>query len=217
MRLLGVALLFLFACGDNSIPDAPRLVVTGGDGLRTTEAGGTAMFTVGFDVPPTSTMVVNLSSTKATEGTVSPSMVQLGFDDVDGVVITVTGVDDIEIDGNQAYKIHVDAGMMGARDVDVTNEDDDANTGIATVTPTTGTTTEAGGMATFNVVLTSMPNANVTIPVMSSNAGEGTLSTSSIVFSQSNWNTPQTVTVTGVDDDLDDGDIAYNAVLGPVT
>ena len=27
-----------------------------------------------------------------------------------------------------------------------------------------------------------------------------------------NWNTAQTVTVTGVDDDLDDGDVAYTIV-----
>ncbi|MDW7658964.1 MAG: immunoglobulin domain-containing protein, partial [Bacillota bacterium] len=31
----------------------------------------------------------------------------------------------------------------------------------------------------------------------------------SLTFTASNWNTPQTVTVTGVDDDLVDGDIPY--------
>ena len=44
----------------------------------------------------------------------------------------------------------------------MTNTDNDA-VGI-TVTPTSGlTTTEAGGTATFTVVLTTQPTANVTI------------------------------------------------------
>ena len=33
-----------------------------------------------------------------------------------------------------------------------------------------------------------------------------------MTFTAANWNTPQTVTVTGVDDDLDDGDVAYTIV-----
>ena len=47
-------------------------------------------------------------------------------------------------------------------DVAVTNTDNDS-AGV-TVTPTSGlTTTEAGGTATFTVVLTSRPTADVTI------------------------------------------------------
>ena len=38
---------------------------------------------------------------------------------------------------------------------------------------------------------------------------------SSVTFTTSNWNTPQTFTVTGQDDDLVDGDIAYHILLGP--
>ena len=70
-----------------------------------------------------------------------------------------------------------------------------------TVTPTSGlTTTEAGGTATFTVVLTSQPTASVTMGLSSSNTAEGTVSPSSLTFTSANWNTAQTVTVTGVDD-----------------
>ena len=49
-----------------------------------------------------------------------------------------------------------------ATDVSVTNTDDD--TAGITVTPTTGlATTEAGGTATFTVVLNTQPTADVTI------------------------------------------------------
>ncbi len=82
-----------------------------------------------------------------------------------------------------------------------------------TVTPTSGlTTTEAGGSAQFSVVLNTAPTANVTIGISSSDTTEGTVSTSSLTFTTANWSTPQTVTITGIDDTLDDGDIAYSIV-----
>src|SRR5207249_9160235 len=101
-------------------------------------------------------------------------------------------------------------------DVSATNTDDDA-AGI-TVSPTSGlTTTEAGGTATFTVVLNSQPTANVTIPISSSNTAEGTVSPASLTFTAANWNVAQTVTVTGVNDFVDDWDIAYTAVTGAAT
>ena len=88
----------------------------------------------------------------------------------------------------------------------VTNTDNDI-AGI-TVTPTVGlVTTEAGGTATFTVRLNSQPTANVTIGLSSSDTTEGTVLPASLTFTTANWNTPQTVTVTGVNDAVDDGDI----------
>ena len=98
---------------------------------------------------------------------------------------------------------------LDAADVSVTNLDDDV-AGFE-VAPLTGLiTTEAGGSDTFSVVLTGEPLSNVTISVNSSDTTEGSPSPSSLVFTSSNWNSPQSVTVNGVDDNgLDDGDIAY--------
>ena len=88
----------------------------------------------------------------------------------------------------------------------------------AIVTPTSGLiTTEAGGQATFTVRLDSPPTADVTIPVSSSNTTEGTVPTSSLTFNTANWNVPQTVTITGVDDVATDGNVAYTIVLGAAT
>ncbi|MGD8872322.1 MAG: Calx-beta domain-containing protein, partial [Gemmatimonadota bacterium] len=86
---------------------------------------------------------------------------------------------------------------------------DDDVAGI-TVTPTGGlTTTEAGGTDTFTVVLDSEPTATVTIGLSSSNTNEGTVSPSSLSFTASDWDSPQTVTVTGVDDLVVDGNVLY--------
>ena len=62
------------------------------------------------------------------------------------------------------------------------------------------------------MVLTSQPTADVTIGLTSSDPtggdGPGEPSPSRAL----NWNVAQTVTVTGVNDDLDDGDVAYTIV-----
>jgi len=87
-----------------------------------------------------------------------------------------------------------------------------------TVTPTHGlVTTEAGTLATFTVVLNSEPTGPVTIGVSSDDLSEGTVSTGTLTFTTGNWNVAQTVTVTGVDDSVVDGDVVYSVVLAAAT
>jgi hypothetical protein len=87
-----------------------------------------------------------------------------------------------------------------------------------TVNPTSGlTTTEAGGTATFTVVLNSQPTADVSIGMTSDNTAEGNVDKPSLTFTPANWNTPQTVTVTGVDESVVDGNVAYNIVTAAAT
>ena len=209
----------------NTDDDAVGITVTPTTGLTTTEAGGTATFTVVLTTQPTADVTIGLSSSDTTEGTVLPA--SLTFTTANWNVaqtVTVTGVNDALDDGNIAYTIvtapatstDVTYNGVNAGDVAVTNTDDDA-VGI-TVTPTTGlTTTEAGGTATFTVVLATQPTADVTIALSSSDATEGTVLPASLTFTTANWNLAQTVTVTGVDDTLDDGDVAYSIVTAPAT
>ena len=82
-----------------------------------------------------------------------------------------------------------------------------------TVTPTSGLeTSEAGGSATFTVVLNTQPGADVTIALSSKDTSEGIIDEASLTFRTTNWNAPQTVTVTGVDDAILDGDMAYTII-----
>ncbi len=78
-----------------------------------------------------------------------------------------------------------------------------------------GQATEAGGQATFPVRLRAAPSQDVTVTVTSRDTGEGSVSPSTLTFSSSNWHTPQTVTVTGVDDNVDDGTQNWNVRLDP--
>lgn len=70
-------------------------------------------------------------------------------------------------------------------------------------------TSEAGGRATFTARLNSEPTDDVTIGLTSSNTIEGTVSPAGLTFTSLNWNTAQTVTVTGQDDEVQDGSQAY--------
>ena len=82
-----------------------------------------------------------------------------------------------------------------------------------TVSPTSGLlTSESGDADSFTVVLDAAPTADVTIGISSSDTSEGTVSPTSLIFTPANWSTPQTVTVTGVDDLDVDGNIAYTII-----
>jgi hypothetical protein len=72
---------------------------------------------------------------------------------------------------------------------------------------------EAGTSSSFEVVLNSQPTASVTISVSSSDTTAGTVSTGLLTFTTGSWSTPQTVTVTGVDDTLEDGNQAFTVDL----
>lgn len=86
--------------------------------------------------------------------------------------------------------------------------------GVISLTPgASGETTEDGGIFQFTVTLLTTPTAPVMIDIMSSNTAEGTLSTSTITLDAAHMS--ETVTVTGVDDSIDDGDIVYTVVTSP--
>ncbi|MEO8216430.1 MAG: Calx-beta domain-containing protein [Acidobacteriota bacterium] len=209
----------------NKDDDAAGIVVTPTSGLVTSEAGGTASFTVRLSSTPTSNVTINISSSDSSEGTVSQS--SLTFTPANAFnpqTITVTGVDDTIIDGSVGYSIitapaiSTDPVYSGrdAADVSVSNLDNDV-AGII-VTPASGlVTSEAGITATFTVRLSSTPSADVTIALSSSDTTEGTVSPASITFTPANWNQPQTVTVTGVDDTMADGNINYSVITAPAS
>ncbi|HEX8552857.1 MAG TPA: Calx-beta domain-containing protein [Abditibacteriaceae bacterium] len=209
--------------------DIPGITVTPVSGLVTTEAGGKATFSVRLNTQPKNNVTISVSTNDTTEGLVStvPSATPaatktLTFTAVNydtPQVVTITGRQDSVDDGNVAYKIltansaSTDADYQGINpvDVSVTNTDDD-RIGVI-VTPSALSTSEAGTTASFTVRLGSQPSSNVTIAVRSGSVTEGTVSRSSLTFTTVNFNTPQTVVVTGVNDPDVDGARVYNVVL----
>ena len=209
----------------NTDNDAAGITVSPTAGLATTEAGGTASFSVVLNSEPTAEVSIAFSSSDQTEGEPSPG--SLTFTAADWNVartIIVIGVDDAVADGDVAYTVSTgpassaDPGYAGrdAADVSLTNLDDDT-AGFAVSADATLVTTEAGGSAQFTVALTSQPLAQVVLSLSSSDPSEGSVSPSSLTFTADNWNAAQAVTVSGVDDAEDDGDMAYAVLLGPAT
>ena len=209
----------------NKDNDIPGVQITPRTGHITSESGATSTFQVFLSSAPTSTVTIpSITSSNTSEGTVSPS--NLVFSPSNWNIpqtVTITGVDDGIDDGNQNYSILF--GITNSLDsvynnlittnVNVVNADNEVGSGI-TIGGLTGNTTEAGGTATFSVILNTNPTSNVIIQILSSNSSEGTVSTSSLTFTSGNWNIAQVVTITGVDDQIQDGNVSYNIIVGNV-
>ena len=219
-----------------TVPPAPGLALapatSAASRLRTTEAGDTAAFTVRLDRAPSGNVVLDVTSSDTGEGTVAPARLTFTPSDWNTAqTVTLTGVDDAPTPsdpnpsaGNRNYTVSVavdaaataDAGYDGlaAATVYAVNADDEYGLDVGAVT---GQATEAGGQATFTVALRTQPSAAVTVAVSSRDAGEGTVEPASLTFAAAAWNTGQTVTVTGVQDPVDDGDAAWQVRLDPAS
>ncbi len=206
--------------------DVPGFTITPTSGLTTTETGGAATFTVRLSTQPTASVTLTLTSGDTTEGTISPASVSFtSLNWNSPQTVTVIGVNDDVDDGNQAYLIVTnnptssDPNYNGAGanppDVGVTNLDDDTAGFI--VAAISGNTSEDGITATFTLRLTSQPLSTVTVPLASSDLTEGTVSPTGVTFTAANWSISQTITVTGVDDPLVDGNITYTIQTNPAT
>jgi hypothetical protein len=85
------------------------------------------------------------------------------------------------------------------------------------ITPSSDlTTSETGGTTVFFAALHSRPSASVTFSVSITNTEEGRLSISRLRFAPGSWDLLQTVTVTGIDDGLGDGNTMFGVKTGIV-
>ncbi|HKO48042.1 MAG TPA: Calx-beta domain-containing protein, partial [Polyangiaceae bacterium] len=212
----------------NTDDDHPGVRVVAAPNLTTAEKNaGTATFTVELLSQPMSSVSIGVSSSNTAEGKVSPATLSFTTGNWSmPQTVTITGVQDDVADGPQTYQVKlanavsVDNGYNGkfATQLAVQNIDDDQPGYTVDADPALQTT-EKGGQATFNVTLNSKPagTTTVTLGLSSSNTKEGTVSPSSLVFSAANWDQPQLVTVTGVDDKTVDGDVGYTIVFAADT
>ncbi len=213
----------------NQDNDAAGYVITNATGLTTSEAGGTATFDVALSSQPSVDTTVNVTSQNLDEGTISiPADGKLTFTTANWATpqpVTITGVDDFYADGTVSYSVKIGpasgateyASILSNTTVDVNNTDND--TAGYVITEASGlSTTEGGGTATFKVALSSQPTtAPLTVNISSSDTTEGTVTIPTnghLTFTADNWNTPQTVTIKGADDTLNDGTVAYSINVG---
>lgn len=195
--------------------------------LTVSENGTSATFSVRLTSAPLSNVVVDLASSDTGEVTVSPG--RLTFTPANwnlGQTVTVTGVDDEPIDYDQQVTITlaVNAGLSddsydSVPDslVMVTNRENDF-AGF-TLSSRTALVSESGTHDTVHVVLNTVPSSTVELTVGRQTHGEVVESPLQLRFTPDNWDFPQVITLTGVDDPLDDGDqqtdvqVAINALV----
>ncbi|PHR87358.1 MAG: hypothetical protein COA78_37225, partial [Blastopirellula sp.] len=194
--------------------DVGTFTITETSGTNVSESGSTDTFTVVLDKAPLTDVVFTLGSSDTGEATIDKST--LTFTSANWNVaqlVTVTGIDDPTIDGNQNSTITIsvnDATSDNAFDaladqtVSVTTTDNDL--AAFTITETSGTSvSESGSTDTFTVVLDKQPFTDVVFTLNASDTGEATIDKSSLTFTPANWNQAQTITVTGIDDQIVDG------------
>jgi len=181
-------------------------------GTSVTEAGSTDTFTVVLNAEPTGNVVIDVTSGDTAEATVSPSSLTFTTGNWDSTqTVTVTGVADGVVDGDDPTTITLSINQAGTvADYDgVASQTVTATTtnpwGFTKSTSSVTVTEAAGGSntATFTVVLDAQPPTNVVIDVTSGTTGQATVSPSSLTFTTGNWDSTQTVTVTGIDNDGD--------------
>ncbi|GIK38685.1 MAG: hypothetical protein BroJett011_25180 [Chloroflexota bacterium] len=190
--------------------DSAGFTVSPTSGLTTTEASGTASFSVRLNSQPTAAVTVTLTSNDPGEGTPSPaSLVFSPANWASNQTVTVTGQDDLAADGDMAYTIQTgvitsdpDYLSLDPADVVLTNLDND--TPGYTISPNNFTLSE-GGSQVVSISLYTPPTADVTIHLSSSDPSQCTVSPASVTLNAGNYQTGVSFTVSGVYDGLDDG------------
>lgn len=193
------------------------LSITQTDGTAVTEDGSvTDSYTVKLNTQPTQDVRVDITSSDSAQLTVSsPSLTFTPYNWNVPQVVTVLPVHDyvdqpttqsiVLSHTTTSYDSNYNSGGVSVASVQVTLTDTD--TYGVTFSKTSVNVTEEGSTDSYTVVLNTKPDASVNLTITS--ADGQTLSNNidplTLNFTTSNWNTPQTVAVSAVHDNIDNG------------
>ena len=204
---------------DDKPPPLPRITLSS-DEAGVSEPDGTAMVTaaVAIGEEPAGDLTINLThSGQATNGTdYTVATLTIGSGETSGNA-ELSVIDDKFAEGTEEIRLIANAG--GYRDSTPLsmNLTDDDSAGV-TVTPTSLTIPEGGGLA-YRVMLTSRPSHDVTVTVTHSGDRDIGIDDQELTFTDSDWKTARTVTVTAAQDDdaIDDTAIFSHSVASTDT
>ncbi len=179
--------------------------------LNLAENGGSDTFTITLNTTPTDEVTVQLTTTD--NCTLSTTSVVL--DSMSEVEVTVTAVDD-NIDNATDRTCTINTGDPTSADSNYGDllADDVANVSVTitdndsagfTLSKITASVSESGTTDSFTVVLNSQPETDVVFNIASADTGEVSLAPDTLTFTTDNWNTAQTITISGIDDSIVDG------------
>ena len=184
-----------------SVTDDDRaLTVSALSGL-TEGSNTTKTYTVKLAAKPAASVTVAVTSGDTEAATVSPSKLTFSTSSWNtNQAVTVSPVDDDDGENETVTITNTADAGYGSVTKNVTASVTDDDTKELTFSPTSVTVVEES-TAKYTVKLATLPTNNVTVAVASGDTDIATVSPSKLTFSTSNYNTAQTVTVTGADDD----------------
>ncbi|TGL25970.1 hypothetical protein EHQ46_00370 [Leptospira yanagawae] len=214
--------------GTNVDNDIAGFTVVNLSGLTTTESGGAVSFGVVLNTLPTDTVTIpSIVATPSSEAVVSPS--SLSFTPAEWFtpkIVTVTGVDEFIVDGSQTVSIVSSSvsstdsdynGLAGPVFPSVTNTDNDVP-GFILTSPGSLTISENGGILNFTIRLSSQPppGSTVTLTGINENNAITNVNTTSLVFTNANWNIDQFIQVTTNNNSIDEDTRTVTLQFGSV-
>ena len=189
-------------------------IIESGGTTNINENGTTDTYNVVLNTIPTADVTVTVSPDA--QSTAGPS--PLTFTALTWNIpqtVTVSAIDNLVAEGNRQSTIthssaSTDLGYNGISIQNVTATVVDNDTAGVTVTESGGSTAvnENGATDSYNLVLTSEPTSSVTVTILS--GAPTTVDTTTATFTTLNWNVPQTITVTAVDDLIAEGNHTSN-------
>ncbi|WP_322816600.1 beta strand repeat-containing protein, partial [Chloroflexus sp.] len=204
---------------DDDIPD----IVISATTLTVTE-GGSVNYSVALATQPTANVTVtidgqgqvtlngqailNLTFTPATWNTPQPVTIAVPEDAIAEATQTIA-ITHLASSSDPFYD-----GLSGPA-LDLTITDNDTAGFVVTVPPAPLIVSENGDSIELRLRLTSQPTAPVQVNISVSDPTEGSVTPTSIIFDNTNWNIDAILTVTGVDDLLEDGHQPFTVQLAP--
>ena len=199
-----------------SVTDVAEQGVSTSQSALTVGEAGTNTYTLVLNVAPSANVVITPASNNTSAATVSSALTFTTTNWATPQAVIITGVNDGNninesvVISHSTTSADADYNAISISSVAVTMADND--TAGITASAISGNTIEDATTATFTLVLNTQPTADVVIGLTSNDITEGTVSPSSVTFTNADWSTPKPVIITGVNDDVDDGDIAYSIV-----
>jgi hypothetical protein len=181
---------------DSGVP--PILLVVDPTQLEVSESGQLPFY-VSLGSAPAGTFTVEIQFPDQDRLTVAPTTLQyddINFDDPQEVMVTALEDDDVE-PGDYQIVVHA-VGAVDDVPVTVLVADNDA---LALELEPSGTL-QVGESASgpISVQLTAEPTGDVVVAITSSDTSVATVSDAELTFTAANWDEPQEVTISGVDD-----------------
>ena len=201
------------------------VITSSGGNNQLNESGDGDSFTIALSMQPSADVTITLTDNDSSEISYNPTPLTFTPDNWDTPqTVDLSAPEDNIKDGNQTTLLTLtststDTASNGlSTSTEVVTVDSATEPGV-TITDAPVSLMEGGDSQTLSFVLDTRPAAGtvVTITLSDNDSSEISYSPSTLTFTSSNWNTPQTVTVYGVDDTLSDDNHAFSVTLGSVT